>query len=151
MFLVQITTPGNATTKIINVNDNDLVSLNAFAARTNPFHADFSAKRVVLPSHVVVGDAVGSEARKKLASYIKDCIRALGLHKTPKDVSYRLEAYVEANEEYYGHVAHNDTVFIFYCNSTDGSDVDCTDESQRFTDDAAKALEMRYRRSVVLM
>ena len=139
-------------TSIINVKGNNKSEQTSlFSARTNPFDSAYSLKRVMLPAHVVVGDAIDSEARTKLAKYIKDCLRALGLHKTPHVVSQRLEEYVHTNTEYYGHVAHEDTVFIFYCNPTSGSDIVLTSESQYFTDVTVAIIVNNHNRAVILM
>jgi hypothetical protein len=109
VFSVEIRDRGN-TTKIIGRDTTRQLNTN------NPFDPFFSDTRVLLPVRHVIGDAEDVEARKKLVKYIKDCIRALGLPKTPIKVRQRLSAYVKDNEAYYSHVEHNDTVFIFCCN-----------------------------------
>jgi hypothetical protein len=109
VFSVEIRDHGN-TTKIIGRDTQRLNNTN------NPFDPFFSDSRVLLPVQQVIGDTKDAEARKKLVKYIKDCIRALGLPKTPLNVRQRLSAYIKDNKAYYSHVEHNDTVFIFCCN-----------------------------------
>lgn len=86
-----------------------------------------------------------------MAKYVRDCIRALGVRKTPKEVGMRLDAYVQSNEEYYDYVTHDVTAFIFYCNPTVGSDIAITDESTRFTDVVVEAIVKCDTRSVILI
>ena len=98
---------GACVTAIINVNKK-LTDISH-----NPFNDGHPSNRVMLLMDDVAGDLTGKAARKKIADFVKNCFKAMGIYRTPPDKKEKLEAYVKDHIECYDCMLHNDTAFVF--------------------------------------
>ena len=119
-----------------------------FLVSTNPFDPRFPNKKVILDRNVVIGSSTNGEARRRWAAYVRDCIRALGLH-TPKEIIQRLKSYVDDNFGYGNNLTHNGTMFIFYCPPIDNITGVMT--TPLLDNDMIAVLNGNYKRAVILM
>ena len=120
-------------TGIINVN----VKLTDISQ--NPF-SDISGKHVILSTDDVAVGLVGEAARKKVAVFVKNCFKSMGVYRTPPETKERLHAYVKDEIECYDCVIHDGTAFVFALGIN----------YQEFCDQKVPSMCQRYRKVVVL-